>query len=205
MGEDKAKEVDACAGLHDTVNIWATLAIFGAAVLSLAGLPPGHWWVTRVASVYLIFDMVWIGLRPKMVGTPKSILAHHLVTLGILYDPLTEPAHEIYASCALLVEVNTVLITLRRTLNHAKWVEFLFIASWVLLRLLWFPALECWFFHSTFHDLTAQYFPNAPFEKVRIPLNTTLLFGAIVGLQFFWTISLGKTMLKRGKKAKSKD
>jgi hypothetical protein len=55
-----------------------------------------------------------------------------------------------------------VLITLRRTLNHAKWVEFLFIASWVLLRLLWFPALECWFFHSTFHDLTAQVSSEPP-------------------------------------------
>ena len=42
---------------------------------------------------------------------------------------------------ALLVELNTLFLTLRRLLEYPLIVEVPFWTSWVFLRLVWFPCL----------------------------------------------------------------
>ena len=200
MAKEKKTESEShpMAALHDNVNVIITSAIFLSSALSLAGFPPGHFFVSRLATGYLVFDGLWVMAVPQMVRTPVEIVLHHIATIGILYDPLVNESHGKYASMALLVEINTVLITLRRLTNHNKLVEYSFLASWVVLRLLWFLYLSwCIFFRSTYAEVLAVPFGLTYEDGPRIPAMTSWLFGAVVALQFWWTYNLGASQIKR--------
>lgn len=189
------------ADLHDNINVVITSLIFFSAAFSLAGLPPGHTVVTFGATAYIIFDVVWVMSQPRIVKSPVEIILHHLGTLAVLYDPITVINHQKYASCALLVEINTVLITLRRRLGRPMWCEVSFLATWLALRLIWFPCLSYWFLCSSFPEVFTMPFGIARENDPPIDKLTTVFFCLIVLLQFYWTFALGSSVLKRKDKA----
>lgn len=138
--------------LHDWVNVAALTAIFA---LSAAALESGeesslHTIVIAVTAAYLVSDALWIALQPDMVKTPVSVILHHLVTLIVIVEPMFYESHRVNASRALLVEINTVLLTLRRLLGRPAWCELGFYLTWAVIRLIWFPALGTALLASTF-------------------------------------------------------
>mmetsp|Transcript_60616 Transcript_60616/g.113221 ORF Transcript_60616/g.113221 Transcript_60616/m.113221 type:complete len:270 (-) Transcript_60616:388-1197(-) len=198
--------------LHDWSNVCALTAIFA---LSLTGLMLGeesrlHTVVVAVTAAYLVSDVLWIALQPGLVKTPVSVILHHVVTLIVIVDPLVYASHRVNASRALLVEVNTVLLTLRRLLGRPLWCEVGFYLTWGVIRLLWFPALGTALLASTFgmmSPLTAALpAPLRAFDvQVRPPAvrsYASLCFAAVVLLQFYWTLALGKGFCKSGARAK---
>jgi hypothetical protein len=197
---------DGMAELHDNVNVVIMLATFAASALSLAGLPPGHVAVVYGSIAYTLVDGLWIAARPRMVATPVGIVAHHVVVLGMLYGPIEIPAHGLYASCALLVELNTALNTIRRKLGHPKWAELGFLATWVGFRLVMYPALAGMLTVSyltqskSWSPLARKLLPVSGCEAAIASWHEALLFCLICVFQFYWTFALGKGFLKRMKK-----
>ena len=58
------------------------------------------------------------------------------------------PEYRYLAVYTMIIEVNTWLLILRRCLPHrVPVVEALFLSTWVLIRLIWFPYLAIKFFH----------------------------------------------------------
>ncbi|CAJ1383400.1 unnamed protein product [Effrenium voratum] len=188
--------------LHDWLNIIVLSVIF---VLCVAAIFLGedsdlHSLVVAVTVAYLISDGLWILLQPDMVRTPKSIIAHHVVTLIVIMDPLQIASHRVNASRALLVEVNTVLLTLRRLLGHPVWCEVGFYLTWVLIRLVWFPVLGASLLASAFELPQALDGMRSYMVEVRSPAvqkSAASAFAAVVLLQFYWTLAMGRSVCKR--------
>lgn len=191
--------------LHDWANIGVLTMIFA---LSLTALAAGedsqlHSVVIAVTMAYLISDALWILLQPDMVKTPKSIIAHHIVTVVVIMDTLEFASHRVNANRALLVEVNTVLLTLRRLLGRPWWCELGFFSTWVLIRLVWFPILGVSLLASTFHVNLKEILPPtvaAVMVQVKQPAvraYASTAFAAVVLLQFYWTVVLGRGFCKK--------
>lgn len=199
--------------LHDWVNVAALTAIFA---LSAAALESGeesslHTIVIAVTAAYLVSDALWIALQPDMVKTPVSVILHHLVTLIVIVEPMFYESHRVNASRALLVEINTVLLTLRRLLGRPAWCELGFYLTWAVIRLIWFPALGTALLASTFgwtSPLAALPPPlTALVVEVRPPAirsYASLSFAAVVLLQFYWTCAMGRGMCKSGANRESR-
>lgn len=196
--------------VHDWTNVVVLSVISVVALWSLqqGEESQGHLAVVVVTSIYLVLDVVWILLQPGMVKAPLSIVAHHVVTLIVLADPAVVPEHRANASRALVVEINTVLLTVRRLLGRPLWAEIGFFSTWLLIRLIWFPLLGASFIASTAGKAPELDAALAPFfsgpilgllrpPKVLKPiwLSASGSFAAVVLLQFHWTFSLGKGML----------
>ena len=134
--------------LHDDVNL-VTLFILGFGAVAALALDkpqhPIHSLLTYSGFVYILLDSIWICSMPKIVKSPGMVGAHHFATLLVLLDPLLTPTHRVYTSACLLVEINTLLLLLRRKLSYAYVVEAPFIITWVLLRNIWYPLLLGYF------------------------------------------------------------
>jgi len=188
---------------HDEVNIWVLCLVFILAVLSLMhGMySPGHMVVIVVMTTYLLFDMTWIALVPAIAKTPVSVILHHIVTLVVICGGIEHAKHRVLASMALLVEINTVLITLRRKLGRPLWCEVGFFATWIGLRLIWFPMLSVAMLASTF-GYAEEYAARTP-SFFYVPIDTppaicgyaSISFTAVVVLQFYWTFALAGSTL----------
>jgi len=191
--------------LHDDVNIVVLTVVFIMAVLSLWDGPSsvGHTWVIVVMTVYLLIDMAWIAARPAIAKTPVSVIIHHVVTLIVISGAVEHADHRVNASRALLVEINTVLITLRRKLGRPLWCEVGFFGTWIVLRLVWFPMLGAAMLASTF-GLKDGYARVPPLLQVHIvtppgiKAYASVGFALVVALQFYWTFSLAGSVLGGG-------
>jgi hypothetical protein len=134
--------------LHDDVNLVALFLLgFGAVAALAIGMPQHsiHTLLTYTGFIYILIDSLWIFSEPRIVKSPGMVGAHHIATLLVLLDPLVQPSHRVYTSACLLVEINTLLLLLRRKLSYAYVVEAPFIITWVMLRNVWYPLLLAYF------------------------------------------------------------
>eukprot|EP00930_Biecheleria_cincta_P061160 TRINITY_DN46720_c0_g1_i1.p1 TRINITY_DN46720_c0_g1~~TRINITY_DN46720_c0_g1_i1.p1 ORF type:complete len:226 (-),score=32.86 TRINITY_DN46720_c0_g1_i1:36-683(-) len=197
--------------LHDQINVVVLSIIF---LMSMVGLilgedSPMHVAVIAVTILYLVVDVLWVVLQPRICKTPMAIIGHHVVLLIFIMDTLEHASHRVNASRALLVEVNTVLLTLRRLLGRPAWCELGFYATWVLIRLVWFPMLGAALLASTFGLQSPLKALPPPLSAVVFEVQppavrsyASLAFAAVVLLQFYWTIALGKSTTRpEGKKS----
>jgi hypothetical protein len=102
-------------------------------------------------AVYLIIDIIWIALVPKCVASsPVAILIHHIACLVLLAIPFVERQFMWHLSICLLVEINTLFLTLRRNLQQSTSLQVvcnaMFYISWILLRLVMLPILVVFFY-----------------------------------------------------------
>ncbi|CAM9883638.1 unnamed protein product, partial [Discosporangium mesarthrocarpum] len=125
--------------------------------------------LTIFATCYMVIDGLWIATNPTGVKSPRTVLGHHVATLSVLLDPLLQPHHSLYTSCALLVEFNTFLLILRRRVRWGSILEVPFALSWVALRLIWYPFMAYCMVLSAFPHLS-DWFPKYFVEK-RIALE----------------------------------
>lgn len=148
-------------------------------------------------SIYLVVDLIWVTLIPKsVVRNPVAIIGHHLMCLLLLLIPWIDIQLSWYMAANVLVEVNTVLFTLRRNLQMRSFshhiVNILFYVTWVLLRLVMFPSLVVLLFseylrYSRIHDSVCYLYFAAFLGQI-----------LITSLSLWWTFEMLCKLL-RGK------
>lgn len=151
---------------------------------------------------YLLWDTLFIVFYPTCVmddtstieklsrgkDHARNIIIHHLVTLLYLSIPFFIPQFHWHTGVLLLVEINTLFLTVRRHLfNNTlayKIVNALFYASWILFRLVIFPLFV--FF------IISEYFRYS--EEVNTYINifviAPILQVMLTSLGLFWTYKL---------------
>jgi hypothetical protein len=151
---------------------------------------------------YLLWDTLFVYIYPTCVmddtstkekmakgkNHARNIIIHHLITLLYLSIPFFIPQFHWHTGVLLLVEINTLFLTIRRHLfNNTlvyKIINALFYISWILFRLVIFPLFV--FF------ITSEYF------RYSIEVNTyinifviaPILQVMLTSLGFFWTYKL---------------
>jgi len=182
-GKLNEQRVESAARVHDYFNIAATSVM---TTITFAARVNGLWnlRLAYVMAAYLIFDCVWLGLLPEIVGSGASggaamLLSHHFAAIGVAWHAATFPLHTRYTSYMAVVEVNTLLLLLKKHMpgKQVKAVlDKMFMATWVGLRLVWFPLLLMWLI------LPGQVYPSL-FRR----LFCTGCAMWLAALQFLWT------------------
>ena len=138
-------------------------------------------------TLYLLVDLVWVVLVPRCVASnPLSIIIHHLACLLMTIIPWTEAQFSWHLAVNLLVEINTLMLILRRNVSLGSFAykisNGLFYVSWVVLRLVMFPASVIFFY----------------FEYVRYSITSgsywNMMLVAVIGEAFITAMSFKWTM-----------
>merc|ERR1711871_1274616 len=96
-------------------------------------------WLTWGALFYSAFDIGYIYLQPCVTNRPRQLYLHHSATLVLAILGLLTKTESMTAKC-LLVEVNTVILTLQK-MFRIRSLQPLMLATWGFYRLLWYPYL----------------------------------------------------------------
>ena len=151
--------------IHDLFNIFAVFGIIvldfrylyhatewnkiGTPDLGADHLVMGHTLLSAF-SIYMLIDTIWIAVQPKCVlSNPKALIVHHIASFVFLSVPFIEKEFQWHGALTLFVEVNTLLLILRRqflpsSLMYAI-LDYSFLATWIFLRLVVFPILVVFF------------------------------------------------------------
>jgi len=92
------------------------------------------------AFVYVIFDTCIILKYPFCVTGRNSLLFHHITTLIHLLYPVFGMQYLNIAAVALLVEINTLLLVIKKYYKHPM-IKKMFYLTWVIFRLIGYPIL----------------------------------------------------------------
>ncbi|KAJ1417923.1 hypothetical protein B484DRAFT_400649 [Ochromonadaceae sp. CCMP2298] len=152
--------------------------------------------------LYVVLDLLYVALQPKCVlSAPNGIILHHLLVLLLMHVPILLPAFGYHAASSILVELNTLFLTLRRNVphdsTHHRVYNFLFYASWLLLRLMLFPVLTVFyvFEYVRYSTLIGTYANPMAWPW--------LLQGSVTLMGFKWTYDiLRKSMRNKNTEAK---
>ena len=125
--------------MHDAFNLavlpvataWTGAALFSAGL----NVP-----LARFFGAYIAIDAAWIALQPDIVGAPRVLIWHHLVTLLLVWHTLTCVPHQHFVSWMTVVEFNTFFLILRRHVRHPL-IDLAFNLSWIAIRVIWFPIV----------------------------------------------------------------
>jgi len=156
-------------------------------------------WLT---FAYFLTDALWVLIRPTCVKSPNVILGHHFTTLFYVLVPYFFPEYGWLMGACMSVEVNTWLIIARRLFNKTgeavftftaltpggplkiKLVSILFYTTWVVIRVLLYPAL--------FFVVAGEYW--ARWTRCSSPINVLMVAPPLqlvfVFLNFKWTYDL---------------
>lgn len=104
-------------------------------------------------QTYVVVDTVWISVVPGSTTThPLPIIIHHVLTFIFALTPLVDKQFAWHMAVTLLVEVNTLLLTLKRNVSSSslvfKVINLLFYVTWISLRLVCFPILVVFFYQE---------------------------------------------------------
>jgi len=188
--------------MHDHVNLGALPILGGAALYGLIfGDQRVHRLLTLVGTLYIGLDSLWLFVYPLIVKSPGFVMRHHIATILVLLDPLMTPSHSLYTSACMLVELNTLLLLLRRHTNYSLIVEIPFLITWLLLRVIWYPFLMYYFILCGFPSLRA-YYPKALWDlRLRLEggapkkmlLPSLVAWILVTIFQLYWTGQLWST------------
>lgn len=138
---------------------------------------------------YMVIDTVWVALFPRCAPAGAvSIIAHHVITIVYIMIPYLIPQMHWHMGIVLLVEINTLLLTLRRNVPPKSLIHHLlhvfFLVSWGALRVVIFPAFTIFlYWEHTRYTSEVQ-------TAVNGVLLGLLLQILLTGLGFKWTYDL---------------
>ena len=69
------------------------------------------------------------------------VAMHHVVAIALLVYTIFNVERAHFASMALLLDFNALVQSLRRILDHPPFLDVVFWASFVFLRLVWLPCI----------------------------------------------------------------
>ncbi|CAM9310325.1 unnamed protein product [Heterosigma akashiwo] len=196
------------AQIHDDINLVALGII--SLVSIVCCLDMKNIWLakalTYMALVYIAFDTIWITLFRQSVKSPSTVLGHHVAVLVVLLDPILVPVHRAYTAAALIVEVNTTLLILRRRVDLGLLLEVPFALSWVAIRLIWYPVFSVYLALCAFPNSLSKVYPewivakrieieqNSPVEFMKASM---VMWVGICLFQMWWSIPLIKTWFRQ--------
>jgi len=137
------------AKAHDYFNMgvctWMSGLTVAAHLQPARNLP-----LALLMTCYLVADSVWIAVKPEIIGGTEggggiTLLAHHVMAAVISLHALVWSPHRHYTCWLTVLEVNTLLLMFKKNWPGGalfqKVLDKLFVASWVVTRLIWFPFL----------------------------------------------------------------
>eukprot|EP00793_Prasinoderma_coloniale_P005463 PRCOL_00004871-RA len=140
-----SESADSAKRNHDMMNLYilpwlATASVFGACGAELVP----NLVLSCIFLAYIVFDFIWICLQPQCVPKAPLVLVHHVVTALLILHPVRFPEHGLYTCYDGLVEINTVILTFKRTVRFqhrgAKaLVTFLHWSTFIALRMIAYP------------------------------------------------------------------
>ena len=101
---------------------------------------------------YIIIDILLIYYFPScIVSKPRDLLLHHGITFIICLSPILEKYFEWHAGLALTVEIQTIILTIRRlildkTLILYTIIDTLFYVLFIVFRIFIFPMLTVYYY-----------------------------------------------------------
>jgi len=177
---------------HDLFNLAATTALTGLTCASHFSDPSWNEPLAALMCGYLAADSIWLVAQPEIAGSggegassttssggALTLLSHHAFALVVAAHALTWVAHTHHTCEMTVVEVNTLILMLERQLPEgspiASFVHMLFVGSWVVLRLLWFPYLAA----------QLAFLSDYPSDGIHLACAASLL--ALTVHQLLWT------------------
>lgn len=147
-------------------------------------------------ALYLILDTIWIISVPSCVlSNHKAIVVHHLATGLYMVIPYFDKQFSWHMGMCLLVEMNTLFLTLRRNLQKGslslKLCEYAFYLTWTLFRIVLYPIMLV--------------FVTKEYSRYTIELNTwwnmmlmaPIFQGILTVLGFKWSIEILKKLYSK--------
>lgn len=139
---------------------------------------------------YMLFDSIWIIIQPSCVASksPLVILIHHLVTVGMISVVIVDSHYTFYMAVILLCESNTVFLALRRNSKRGTWLNYisgyLFLATWILFRLILFPCIMVLSFYE-WHYRAERF---GTYWNIVVPGQ--ILFAGLIIMSLQWTYEM---------------
>ena len=161
-----------------------------------------------VTSFYYILDSAFIICRPEIVRAPTTILLHHLVAFLGVYGLAYHFCWVRYTMVdATLADINTWFLVLRQYLKKKNTiVEILFYASWVCIRMLYYPyilfKLLMQLKEGAIYVVQADFSVQVIHPDIKVQLVVLLVQTVFGVLNVKWTYDLFKKALC-GKTAKN--
>ena len=155
-----------------------------------------------VFGCYVLADTLWIIIKPNCVmSNIASIIFHHIATILYMTIPWVDPQFSWHMSVCLLVEINTILLTIRRNLKKEnlphRICELLFYISWIVLRLILYPCLIPFMIKEYYRYTLIQN------TWINIMLMAPIFQIILTSMGVKWTWDLGRKFLVSKKKEQS--
>jgi len=124
---------------HDLMNLFSLLAIVLTSINSLIA-NKNHFTPILIAFIYILVDTYIIYKYPNCVKSQKTILFHHIITLIFFTLPFSSPKESIFCILDLLVEINTLLLIIKKYCKNPL-IKKAFNITWVFFRIILYPTL----------------------------------------------------------------
>lgn len=98
-------------------------------------------------TIYMLVDLIWLLLKPKSVGSPGSIMFHHVISVSGWSIVYFQPRLTLIARLSLLVECNTWLNILKRYYK-TDFIYKCFYVTWFLFRVILYPVLTYFLYNE---------------------------------------------------------
>lgn len=111
---------------------------------------------------YMLVDFIWLLLKPKSVGSPVSIMFHHVISVLGFSAVYFQPRLTLIARLSLLVECNTWLNILKRYYK-TDFIYKCFYVTWFLFRVILYPVLTYLLYNEMifYHSIHGTFFCSA--------------------------------------------
>ena len=135
---------------------------------------------------YIIIDSLLIYYFPScVVSKPRDLLLHHGITLIICLSPMIEKYFEWHAGLALTVEIQTIVLTLRRLIIDKKLILYIIIDTmfyvlFIVFRVFIFPMLTVYYY------IEHQKYSVKCNTQINIAITSVIGFFIITLMGFMW-------------------
>ena len=137
---------------------------------------------------YIIIDLIWLVIKPQAVGSPSTIVFHHIISILGWFIPIYEPSLLLLTRLALLVEFNTWFNILKRYYKYDI-IYICFYITWFLFRVILYPIL----FYLSYNQYILFININGSYFNIALPL--LLICSCLTSLNLLWTYEL---VVKKG-------
>ena len=152
-----------------------------------------------IFAAYITIDTLWILAQPKCVlSNPLTLIYHHIGAAAFLVIPYSIQQFQWHFALNLIVESNTLFLVLKRhTVSNSlvnKFLNFLFYATWVLFRLVFYPIVSVFMFYEY-----SRYTKEVGSWQNLMLLAPTLQV-ILTSMGYMWTYELVSKLLRPKKK-----
>ena len=178
------KEPWSAERVHDLFNVAFTSSM-AALTVSAFSKPAYNKVLAVIMCIYLVLDGLWLVLDPEGVsggtdgGGARALLGHHALALLVSLHAATHEPHRRYTSWVTVVEINTLILMLKKNITKPaplnKALNLLFLSTWIISRLIWFPLLSIYI----------AFLPGYPGLIQQLVVGFAM-FG-LTALQYIWT------------------